>query len=131
MLIYNLYIFSFSFSPCENLVKKMPPVFLDRLPLPTLQAYTTVSVLLFSSAIYYAIQVTSDPEWNIDLQENKTVSDGLENETESLESIKVMLQNLAINNAITKKLYEMCIIFVEDSLCTWVRDIFYSLVDYL
>ena len=117
-LLFIFFLLGWNF---KSLVITMPPVFLDRLPLPTLQTYTTVSILLFSSAIYYAIQVTSDPEWNINLQENKTALDGLENETEPMENIKFLLQHLAINNAITKKLYEICIFFVEDSLCTWVR----------
>ena len=36
----------------------MPLVFLEQLPLPSLQSYVTVSVLLFVSAILYALNVT-------------------------------------------------------------------------
>lgn len=36
----------------------MPLVFLEQLPLPSLQSYVTVSVLLFVSAILYSLNVT-------------------------------------------------------------------------
>lgn len=36
----------------------MPLVFLEQLPLPSLQSYVTVSVLLFVSAVLYALNVT-------------------------------------------------------------------------
>lgn len=42
----------------------MPVIFVERLPLPSLRAYTTVSVLLLAGSIYYALQVTSEPGWN-------------------------------------------------------------------
>ena len=54
----------------------MPTFFLDTpdiLPLPSLQAYTTISVLLLSCSIYYAFQVTSEPDWKL----NATLSLGL------------------------------------------------------
>ncbi|KFM75661.1 hypothetical protein X975_22629, partial [Stegodyphus mimosarum] len=37
----------------------MPAVLLDRLPLPSLQAYTVGSVLLLACSVHYAVQVTS------------------------------------------------------------------------
>ncbi|CAG2100739.1 unnamed protein product [Medioppia subpectinata] len=54
----------------------MPAFFLDTpdiLPLPSLQAYTTISALLLSCSIYYAFQVTSEPDWKL----NATLSVGL------------------------------------------------------
>lgn len=41
----------------------MPNMILDRIPLPNLKIYTSVSVLLVSVSIYYAIQMTQDPYW--------------------------------------------------------------------
>lgn len=41
----------------------MPTVILDRIPLPNLKLYSTVSVLLLSCCLYYAIVTTSDPDW--------------------------------------------------------------------
>lgn len=36
----------------------MPVILVERLPLPSLRAYTAVSILLLAGSIYYAIQVT-------------------------------------------------------------------------
>lgn len=99
----------------------MPPVILDRIPLPSLQTYTAVSVLLLSSAIYYAIQMTSDPEWLISVEENVNISDvNNENQTEPMESVKFLLQNLLKNDVITERLYEITLFIAEDSFCVWV-----------
>lgn len=51
----------------------MPNVILDRIPLPNLKLYTSVSVLLVSCCVYYAISSTSDPFWRLD--NNTTASD--------------------------------------------------------
>lgn len=50
----------------------MPALILDRIPLPNLRLYTTISVLLVSSCLYYAITSTSDPLWR--LQNNTTTT---------------------------------------------------------
>lgn len=41
----------------------MPTVILDRIPLPNLKLYSTISVALLSCCLYYAIVTTSDPDW--------------------------------------------------------------------
>lgn len=46
----------------------------DILPLPSIQAYATVSTLLLSCSIYYAIQVTSEPDWKLNSNLNLTFS---------------------------------------------------------
>lgn len=51
----------------------MPNVILDRIPLPNLRLYTSVSVLLVSCCVYYAISSTSDPFWRFD--NNTTATD--------------------------------------------------------
>lgn len=43
----------------------MPTVILDRIPLPNLKIYTTVSILLVSGCLYYSIKATSDPFWRL------------------------------------------------------------------
>lgn len=53
----------------------MSTVLLDRIPLPNLKIYTTISVLFVSACVYYAIGVTSDPYWR--LQNNSTSPDDL------------------------------------------------------
>ncbi|XP_035207244.1 E3 ubiquitin-protein ligase AMFR-like [Stegodyphus dumicola] len=98
----------------------MPSVFLDRLPLPSLQAYATISVLLFSCSIYYAIQVTSEPGWSMNNTQNVNSSDGeLGNETESMENIRTLLHKMLLNNVITKRLYEIIFFIIEEPLCIW------------
>lgn len=59
----------------------MPLVFLDRIPLPTLQAYTCVSVVALSACVYVAVQTIKDPNWNSvqnveQVQHNNTISLG-------------------------------------------------------
>lgn len=44
----------------------MPNVILDRISLPNLKLYTSVSVVLVACCVYYAINATSDPFWRID-----------------------------------------------------------------
>lgn len=44
----------------------MPIVLNSSVPLPNLKLYTSISVLLVSSCFYYAISVTSDPNWKLE-----------------------------------------------------------------
>ncbi|GFW28107.1 e3 ubiquitin-protein ligase AMFR [Trichonephila clavipes] len=110
----------------------MPSVPFERIPLPSLQTYTTISVVLFSCSIYYAIQVTSDPNWVMNVTENTKPTSGQENiipmdnpfdselnNLAPIESHKLMLHKLLINNPKTKKLYEMLYVIVEEPLCVW------------
>lgn len=41
----------------------MPMEFLDRLPVPNLRLYTTISFAILSCSIYYATQIIKDPAW--------------------------------------------------------------------
>lgn len=43
----------------------MPTVILDRIPLPNLRLYTSISVLLVSCCLYYAIVTTNEPDWRL------------------------------------------------------------------
>jgi len=43
----------------------MPTIILDRIPLPNLKIYTSVSVLLVSFCVYFAINSTKDPDWRL------------------------------------------------------------------
>lgn len=51
----------------------MPNALLNRISLPNLRLYTSVSVVLVSCCLYYAISATSDPFWR--LNNNTTASD--------------------------------------------------------
>lgn len=61
----------------------MPIVLNSSVPLPNLKLYTSISVLLVSSCFYYAISVTSDPNWK--LETNSTLFP--QRESSSLEEI--------------------------------------------
>lgn len=52
----------------------MPTIILDRIPLPNLKIYTSVSVLLVSFCVYFAINSTKDPDWRLLI--NSTSVDG-------------------------------------------------------
>lgn len=52
----------------------MPTVILDRIPLPNLKLYSTVSVLLLSCCLYYAVVTTSDPDWRAQLSAAATTA---------------------------------------------------------
>lgn len=52
----------------------MPVILVERLPLPSLRAYTAVSVLLLAGSVYYAIQVTQgEPGWGKNGQTSQVV----------------------------------------------------------
>ncbi|XP_037047451.1 E3 ubiquitin-protein ligase AMFR-like isoform X2 [Bradysia coprophila] len=52
----------------------MPTIILDRIPLPNLKIYTSLSVLLVSFCVYFAVNSTKDPDWRLLL--NSTSVDG-------------------------------------------------------
>ncbi|KAF8787821.1 E3 ubiquitin-protein ligase AMFR like protein [Argiope bruennichi] len=110
----------------------MPSVPFERIPLPSLQTYTTISILLFSCSIYYAIQVTSDPNWVMNVtenanpldsgQENVASTDSLDNELNGkapIESNRMLLHKMLMSNSKTKKMYEMLYVIMEEPLCVW------------
>lgn len=43
----------------------MPTIILDRIPLPNLKIYTSISVLLVSFCVYFAVNSTKDPDWRL------------------------------------------------------------------
>ncbi|KAI1280823.1 E3 ubiquitin-protein ligase AMFR [Halotydeus destructor] len=116
----------------------MPAFFLDTpdiLPLPSLQAYTTISVLLLSCSIYYAFQVTSEPDWklNATLSVGVTVaSEGLSNrslEYDDLQSgfVGIMGQanetslhlGLLLENPVIVRLIDVIYLMLHEPLCIW------------
>lgn len=66
----------------------MPIVLNSSVPLPNLKLYTSISVLLVSSCFYYAISVTSDPNWK--LETNSTLFSAKHGDSSSLEEILSM-----------------------------------------
>ncbi|XP_046397558.1 E3 ubiquitin-protein ligase AMFR-like [Ischnura elegans] len=97
----------------------MPVIPLDRLPLPNLRTYVTVSVLLLTSSVFYAAEVTSDPEWKNNLTtyatDTKTV------EVEKNESTVFVMPNGIVEEIIPKRFKpkEVMAFMIRDPLCIW------------
>ncbi|KAG8236856.1 hypothetical protein J437_LFUL017221 [Ladona fulva] len=97
----------------------MPVIFLDRLPLPNLRTYVTVSVLLLTSSVFYAAEVTSDPEWKNNLtaysQETRTAR------TEKNDSSEFVTSNGIVEEIIPKRFRprEVVAFMIRDPLCIW------------
>lgn len=95
----------------------MPVIPLEKLPLPSLQAYTAISVLLLSCSVYYAIHVTSDPTWKtnstsiLNIETFETVknesSDYIEGFSHKLSSVGVFLGDIVS-------------FMVQEPVCIWV-----------
>lgn len=116
----------------------MPAFFLDTpdiLPLPSLQAYTTISCLLLSCSLYYAFQVTSEPDWklNATLSLGVTVaSDGLLNRSLDLDGTPGGLAGivaqanetslhlgLLLESPIIVRLIDVIYLMLHEPLCIW------------
>jgi len=96
----------------------MPVILLDRLPLPSLRAYTIISVGLLSCSVYYAVQVTSDPNWKV----NSTTS-GSNLEPNENESDEIVLPPSAIfhhNETVGYHLSQLVTFMIQEPLCIWV-----------
>ncbi|CAK1553135.1 unnamed protein product [Leptosia nina] len=94
----------------------MPVTIVDRLPLPNLKVYSAGSVLLLSVAVYYAMNVTSDPNWraNATLQRQDSSAEAIEPEGP---------RNL------TEQLLEVITFMMQEPLCMWtVINMSYCLV---
>lgn len=90
---------------------KMPMEFLDRLPIPNLRVYTTISFAVLSCSVYYAVQIIKDPAW----KSNHTY---VETESESANDIESDPRNLAMH------LKELLECMLDEPICIWVSDIF-------
>lgn len=96
----------------------MPVILLDRLPLPSLRAYTVISVVLLSCSVYYAVQVTSDPNWKVN---STTSGSNLEqNENESDESVLPPSANFHHNETVGYQLSQLVTFMIQEPLCIWV-----------
>lgn len=96
----------------------MPVVVLDRLPLPSLQAYTSVSVLLLSCSLYYSFQVTSQPGWKLNATEDVDIAN-LNEENITFAEEDEFLPNNVLNHAVVKRLYSIMYFMIQEPLCIW------------
>lgn len=113
----------------------MPAFFLDTpdiLPLPSLQAYTTISVLLLSCSIYYAFQVTSEPDWklNATLSVGVTVASDVLNKSDLDDGnsfVGIMSQanetslhlGVLLENPVIVRLIDVIYLMLHEPLCIW------------
>ena len=90
----------------------MPVVLLERLPLPSLKTYTTVSVVLLACAVYYAHDVvTGSADENVD--KNTT--------TENVTELKVNSSNNATLRHNDGYVIGMVDVLLQEAWCIWVR----------
>lgn len=93
----------------------MPVILLDRLPLPSLRAYTIISVVLLSCSVYYAVQVTSDPNWKA----NSTLQAETESSENDSEEIKSFQDNNIENASLSFHLSQLVTFMIQEPLCIW------------
>ncbi|XP_045777777.1 E3 ubiquitin-protein ligase AMFR-like [Maniola jurtina] len=93
----------------------MPVTLVDRLPLPNLKVYSAGSVLLLSVAVYYAVNVTSDPSWkaNATLQRQ----DGAR-EAEAVKMVPAIDSSNGTRN-LTDHFAEVVTFMMQEPLCMW------------
>ncbi|XP_041984413.1 E3 ubiquitin-protein ligase AMFR-like isoform X2 [Aricia agestis] len=96
----------------------MPVTLVDRLPLPNLKAYSAGSILLLSIAVYYAVNVTSDPNWkaNATLQRQ----DGVES-SNSENLVEATLEGVLPdeNKNSTEFVLDVVTFMMQEPLCMW------------
>lgn len=98
----------------------MPPVILDRLPLPSLQAYMTASIMLLAVTSYYTLQMTaSETNANSSGKVNTSKFD-IDADVHSVDSVKQLLHFLLTTNSISEKVYDILFFILDDTLCIWV-----------
>lgn len=98
----------------------MPIILLERIPLPSLRTYTAISVGLLSFSVYYAAQVSSDPNWKVNstsrIEDN--VFDIQNNNSE--EHILDSPLSKPHNASVVYQLQEVIRFMVQEPLCIWV-----------
>ena len=95
----------------------MPLLFLERIPLPSLRTYTAVSVGLLSLSVYYAVQVSSDPNWKVN-NTSKIVADVDAGKNDSDQN--VLTWNKTQNASLIFQLQEIVYFMIQEPLCIWV-----------
>ncbi|XP_042897435.1 E3 ubiquitin-protein ligase AMFR [Parasteatoda tepidariorum] len=102
----------------------MPAVFLDRLPLPSLQAYTVGSVLLLACSVHYAVQMTAQMGVNF---ANGTASIGdfrndvlnYRNSTPPGLIQDISFCEILLERACFKRSIEVIYFMLQEPMCIW------------
>ncbi|CAG4948085.1 unnamed protein product [Colias eurytheme] len=99
----------------------MPVTLVDRLPLPNLKVYSAGSVLLLSVAVYYAVNVTSDPNWRANATLQRQEAETVESDVKMMEAVPAALEANATRN-ITEHAVEVMTFMMQEPLCMWVSN---------
>ncbi|XP_050352287.1 E3 ubiquitin-protein ligase AMFR-like isoform X4 [Nymphalis io] len=102
----------------------MPVTIVNRMPLPNLKVYSAGSVLLLSVAMYYAVHVTSDPNWkaNTTLQKQEAASGSVEGEAAKMVQPAVTATvELPMNETknFSDQFLEVMTFMMQEPLCMW------------
>ena len=93
----------------------MPVLLLERLPLPSLEAYAVVSVSLFGYSLHYAAGKTLDPSWRMQFVDSKNTSQELPG------SLQTYISTILSRYWLSSRAQDIISFSLQDSLCIWVR----------
>lgn len=103
----------------------MPLLLLERIPLPSLRTYTAVSVGLLSLSVYYAVQVSSDPNWKV----NGTSKIVTEIELQNNDTDQSLVTwGKTQNVSLLFQLQEVVHFMIQEPLCIWVSYCFVVII---
>jgi PREDICTED: autocrine motility factor receptor-like len=113
----------------------MPAFFLeapDILPLPSLRSYTTISVLILSCCVWYAFQVTSEPDWKLNATFSVDLTLGMDNlhqnkDTEDFGLDRLLMHSnetsfhlgFLLDSPFLKHLTYVIYLMFHEPLCLW------------
>lgn len=86
----------------------MPMELLDRLPVPNLRVYTTISFAILSCSIYYAAQIIKDPAWRT----NHTYID--------VDAQTIIRDDMTEARSFGTHLKELLECMADEPVCIWV-----------
>lgn len=96
----------------------MPVLLLERLPLPSLEAYAVVSVSLLAWSLHYAAEKTLNPDWRMQFVDDRNNSHELPTGT---------LQSTLSQYWLSSRVQDVLSFSIQDSLCIWVSVNLYEL----
>ncbi|KAI9564188.1 hypothetical protein GHT06_007926 [Daphnia sinensis] len=91
----------------------MPVLLLERLPLPSLEAYAVVSVSLLAWSLHYAAEKTLDSEWRLQFIETRNISQDTPN------TLQVYISTLLSRYWLSSRAQDIVSFSIHDSLCIW------------
>lgn len=89
----------------------MPALLLERLPLPSLQAYAIISIALATWSLHLAKEKTENPDWKLQFGEMKNFSE---------DDLPGTLQDILSQHWVSSRARDILLFSIHDSLCIWV-----------